>query len=117
MVYWKSKMSRSFFYAIYGFFQQDPQAEKEPASGTIRTTDYYFIRTLAEVELLCVQRLHWHVQSASSAITILQRRRRLILTEWKSRSIADSAELIHCIRKQNKQPHQVDRSIAERSWK
>lgn len=42
----------------------------------------------------CVQRLHWHVQNASSVITILRRIRRHILTEWKPRNIVDSARLI-----------------------
>lgn len=58
------------------------------------------IRTLAEVEL-CVQRLHWLVRNASSGITIPQRKRKTILTEWKSRSIVDSARLTHCTKKQN----------------
>ena len=58
------------------------------------------IRTLTEVEL-CVQRLHWLVQSASSATTIPQRKRRTILTEWKSKSIVDFAELTHYTRKQS----------------
>lgn len=47
----------------------------------------------------CVQELHWHVQSVNSVITTLLRIRRHILTEWKPRNIADSAELTQFIRK------------------
>ena len=83
------------------FFMQLNLCQKKSGYSfcMIRANDLF--RTLAEVEL-CVQRLHWHVQSANSVITILQRRRRPILTEWRSRSIVDSAGLIHCTKKQNK---------------
>ena len=73
-------------------------------SCMIRTK--YNIRTLAEVEL-CVQRLHWHVQSASSVTIILPRIRRLIPTGWRLRSIVDSARPIHCTRKQNNQSNEL----------
>ena len=61
------------------------------------------VRTLAEVEL-CVQKLHWHVRSASSVTTILPRKRRIIPTGWKSGSIADSAGSTRYTKKQNKFP-------------
>ena len=50
----------------------------------------------------CVQKSLWHVPNANSVITILPRIRKLILTEWKPRSIADSARLTHYIRKPSK---------------
>jgi hypothetical protein len=49
----------------------------------------------------CVQKSLWLVPNASSVTTILPRIRRLILTEWRPRSIADSARLIPFTRKLN----------------
>ena len=49
----------------------------------------------------CVQELHWHAQSANSAIITRRRIRKHILTEWKSRNTADSAELTQFTRKPN----------------
>ncbi len=54
-----------------------------------------------ERRTICVQKSHWHVQSASSVTTIPPRIRRLILTEWKPRSIVDSVRDIQIIRKPN----------------
>ena len=50
----------------------------------------------------CAQELHWHVQNANNVITTWLRIRRLILTEWKQRSIADSVKHIRYTKKQNK---------------
>ena len=50
----------------------------------------------------CVQKLLWHVPNANSVTTILPRIRRLILTEWKSESIADFAGSTQRTRKPNK---------------
>lgn len=49
----------------------------------------------------CVQKSLWLVLSASSVTTILPRIRKLILTEWKSRNTADSAERTQFTRKPN----------------
>ena len=52
----------------------------------------------------CVQKSLWLVLSASSVTTILPRKRRIIRTGWRRRSIADFAGSIHCIKKPNKEP-------------
>jgi len=62
---------------------------------------FFMLKKHVEVEK-CVQRLHWHVLSASSATTIQLRKRRTILIEWKPRSIVDSARLTLCTKKPNK---------------
>ena len=49
----------------------------------------------------CVQELHLLAQNARIVTMILRRIRRLILTEWKQTSTADSARDIHYIRKQS----------------
>ena len=48
----------------------------------------------------CAQESHWHVQNANSVTTTWPRIRRLIRTEWRLRSTADSARDILCTRKQ-----------------
>ena len=79
---------RSFFYAIKKYF--------EGLSEQINIEN-----KRVEVEL-CVQKSHWHVQNAKIVITIRQRTRKHILTEWKQRNIVDSVRHTHCIKKQNK---------------
>ena len=54
-----------------------------------------------EVDRLCVQESHWHVQNARTVIMIRQRIRRHILTGWRQRNTANSAEHIHCTKKPN----------------
>jgi len=55
----------------------------------------------AEWRKICVQELLWHVPNANSVTTTPPRIRRLIRTEWKPRSIADSVRSIQTIRKPN----------------
>ena len=81
----RQDVKRSFFYALF-------QAHKVCSLTKFRTH--------AEVEL-CVQRLHWLVPNASSAITILQRRKKIIPTEWRTRNTVGSAGPIHYTRKQS----------------
>lgn len=50
---------------------------------------------------ICVRELHWHVQNANNVTTTLQKIRKHIRTEWKQRSIADSARPILHTKKQN----------------
>ena len=50
---------------------------------------------------LCALRSHWHVRSVNSEITTRQKKRRIILTEWKQRSTANSVRDTQCTRKQN----------------
>lgn len=78
---------RSFFYAIKKYF--------EGLSEQINIES-----KRVEVEL-CVQKSHWHVQNAKIVITIRQRIRKHILTEWKQRNIVDSAKLTHYTKKPN----------------
>ena len=50
---------------------------------------------------LCAQESHWHAQNVSSEITTQQKTKRIILTEWRHRSTADSVRNTHCTKKQN----------------
>ena len=63
---------------------------------------YEIKRIVIQVEVArCAQESHWHVRSANSVTTIQRRIRRLILTGWRRRSIADSAGNILCIRRRS----------------
>ena len=50
---------------------------------------------------LCELRLHWHVQSVNSVITIWQKTREFTQSVWKRRSIVRSAEHTHYTKRPN----------------
>lgn len=50
---------------------------------------------------MCAQESHWNVQNVNSVTTILQKTKRHIQTEWKSRNIVDSAKLTLYTKKQS----------------
>ena len=50
----------------------------------------------------CKPKLHWHALSANRETMTPPKTSRIVLTDWKWTSIADSAESILCTRKPNK---------------